>query len=71
MLSRRDVLMTTMATGASLALAAPASQPAKTQPARRIIVNMAPGRISMKHNAKTLTPDNSLALAPRDVTSGG
>ena len=38
MLSRRDVLATA-ATGAGLALAAPVSEPASAQPARRIIVD--------------------------------
>src|SRR5262249_19866799 len=36
---RRDVLTTTVAAGASLALASPACGPAKAQPARRIIVD--------------------------------
>ena len=39
MLSRRDVLTTTVTAGASLALASPACGPAKAQPARRIIVD--------------------------------
>src|SRR6266436_6039545 len=39
MLSRRDVLTTTVAAGAGLALASPACEPAKAQPARRTIVD--------------------------------
>ena len=39
MLSRRDVLTTTVASGAGLVLASPACEPAKAQPARRIIVD--------------------------------
>jgi L-fuconolactonase len=39
MLSRRDVLTTTVAAGAGLVLASPACEPAKAQPARRIIVD--------------------------------
>jgi TAT (twin-arginine translocation) pathway signal sequence len=39
MLSRRDILTATVAAGAGLAMASQASELAKAQPARRVIVD--------------------------------
>ena len=62
MLSRRDVLNTTVAAGAGLAMASQISEPAKAQPARRIIVD-AQAHIWKMHTPERPWPADGIGQA--------
>jgi len=62
MLSRRGALTTTVAAGASLAMASQASEPAKAQPARRVIVD-AQVHIWLAHTPERPWPADGIGQA--------